>query len=154
MKISDLLFEDTIITELKAVSKKEALEELADRVIRHIPNLSKDKLLNILIERENLGSTGIGEGVAIPHGKYKEMKEPILGFGKSTKGIDFDAIDGKPVHLIFILLAPDNATNVHLKTLAKIAKISKNSSLRKRLMEANSPEEIYRDIVENEEDID
>ena len=104
------------------------------------------------MERERLGSTGIGEGVAIPHGKFHGITEPIISFGRSLKGLDFESMDGQPVFLFFLLVAPENSASIHLKALARIAKILKNSSLRKSLMEVTTREEIYEAIIQDDEE--
>ena len=101
--------------------------------------------------RESLGSTGIGDGVAIPHGKVSDLHELVVAFGRSKKGIAFDAIDGKPVHLFFLLLAPENSTGQHLKALAKISKMLKTPNFRKKLIEAKTKSDLYKAIVEQDE---
>ncbi|MDH4267535.1 MAG: PTS sugar transporter subunit IIA, partial [Deltaproteobacteria bacterium] len=103
----------------------------------------ENRLMEILLERESLGSTGIGEGVAIPHGKSKEVKRLLASFGRSLAGMDFQAMDGKPTHLFFLLVAPENSAGIHLKALARISRLMKDNVFRKRLMEVNSGEEIY-----------
>jgi PTS system nitrogen regulatory IIA component len=152
MKLTDLLEKYNIIHELKAVDKKRAIEELVQTLIDSKPSLDKDSLVRVLLERETLGSTGIGEGVAIPHGKFPGISEPIISFGRSIKGLDFDSMDGQPVHLFFLLIAPDTSASVHLKALARIAKLLKNGAFRKMLMEASTRDEIYEIIVKNDED--
>ncbi len=151
MKLSELLDEDNIITELSAREKKGVLEELVAAVIRHEPSIDKSTLVKVLLERERLGSTGIGDGVAIPHGKYHGISRPLISFGRSREGLDFDSMDGQPAHLFFLLVAPEGSANIHLKVLATIARILKNSAFRKTLMEAPSREEIYRKIVQYDE---
>jgi PTS system nitrogen regulatory IIA component len=153
MKLSEILNENNIVPELRARDKKGVLEELASIVSAHEPSLDKDSLVRVLLERERLGSTGIGDGVAIPHGKFQGIHQPIISFGRSRKGLDFESMDGQPAYLFFLLVAPENAANVHLKTLARIAKILKNSSFRKILMDAPTREEIYRTIIQDDEDI-
>ncbi len=151
MKLSELLDEDNIITELSAREKKGVLEELASAVIIHEPSIDKGTLVKVLLERERLGSTGIGDGVAIPHGKYHGISRPLISFGRSREGLDFDSMDDQPVHLFFLLIAPEDSANIHLKVLATIARILKNSAFRKTLMEASSRKEIYRKIVQYDE---
>ncbi|MDD5207102.1 MAG: PTS sugar transporter subunit IIA [Desulfobacterales bacterium] len=144
--------EDHILVDLKAKDKKEVLEELAQVITGHDPSLEKSSLVKVLLERERLGSTGIGDGVAIPHGKFQGIDQPIISFGRSRKGLDFESMDGAPAYLFFLLVAPENSASIHLKALARIAKILKNSSFRKTLMEASSREEIYRTIIQNDEE--
>ncbi|MFH1491360.1 MAG: PTS sugar transporter subunit IIA [Pseudomonadota bacterium] len=152
MKLSELLTENNIIPDLKARDKKGALEELAEVIVSHEPALDKSALVRVLLERERLGSTGIGDGVAIPHGKFHGIKQPVISFGRSRRGLDFDSMDGEPAYLFFLLVAPENSASMHLKALAKIARILKNSSFRKELMEVPTRNEIYRTIIQNDED--
>jgi PTS system nitrogen regulatory IIA component len=151
MKLADLLAEDNIIPDLKAQDKVRVLEELSEAIIIHLPSIDKDSLVRVLLDRERLGSTGIGDGVAIPHGKFHGINHPIISFGRSKKGLDFESMDGQPVHLFFLLIAPENSANVHLKALARIAKILKNSSFRKLLMTAPTRKDLYEAIIQNDE---
>ena len=152
MRLSELLEESNIIPDLKAKDKKGALEELAQAMVKQKPYLDKMALVNVLLERERLGSTGIGDGVAIPHGKFHEIDQPIISFGRSREGLDFEAMDGEPVYLFFLLLAPENSASIHLKALAKIARILRNSSFRKVLIEARTQKEIYETIIQSDEE--
>jgi nitrogen PTS system EIIA component len=152
MRLSEILDVENIIPDLKARDKKGALEELAGTVVSTRQSLEKNSLVKVLLERERLGSTGIGDGVAIPHGKFHGIDEPIISFGRSIKGLDFESMDGQPVFLFFLLVAPENSTSVHLKALARIAKILKNSSFRKMLMELPSRKELYQTIIQNDEE--
>jgi nitrogen PTS system EIIA component len=152
MRLSEILDVKNIIPDLKARDKKKALEELAETVVSTRPSLDKNSLVKVLLERERLGSTGIGDGVAIPHGKFHGINEPIISFGRSLKGLDFESMDGQPVYLFFLLVAPENSASVHLKALARIAKILKNSSFRKMLMEIPTKEELYQNIIQNDEE--
>ena len=152
MKLSELIDEDYILPELKAKDKKEVLEELVDALVRREPSIDKKALVKVLLERERLGSTGIGDGVAIPHGKFHGITHPIITLGRSRKGLDFESMDGEPAFLFFLLVAPENSASIHLKALAKIAKILKNSSFRRVLMEAPSKRELYQMIIQNDED--
>jgi PTS system nitrogen regulatory IIA component len=152
MKLSDILDEDNIIPDLKAKDKKGALEELAEAILSHQPSLDKSSLVKVLLERERLGSTGIGDGVAIPHGKFPGVSQPMISFGRSLAGLDFDSMDGQPAFLFFLLVAPENSASVHLKALAKIAKILKNSAFRKILMEAAGKHELYETIIQKDEE--
>ena len=153
MKLSDLLELKNITIAMKARTKNLAIEELAGLIVESNPSIKKDELIKILLERERLGSTGIGDGVAIPHGKVPGIMEPIISFGRSEKGIDFDTMDGQPAYLFFLLVAPENSANIHLKALAKIAKILKNQSFRKQLLEAKTREAIYKIIINDDEEL-
>ncbi len=152
MKLSEILEEDNIILDLKAKDKKGVLKELAEVMTNHEPSLDTGSLIRVLLERERLGSTGIGDGVAIPHGKFRGVTHPIISFGRSLKGLDFESMDGQPAFLFFLLVAPENSASVHLKALAKIAKILKNGSFRKVLMEASTKKELYQTIIQNDEE--
>jgi len=152
MKMSEIIEEDNIIPDLKAKDKNGVLEELAEVVSNREPSISKGDLVRVLIERERLGSTGIGDGVAIPHGKMNGIKQPLISFGRSSRGLDFESMDGQTAYLFFLLVAPENSSSVHLQVLAKIAKILKNGTTRKRLMEARTKKEIYQTIVQSDEE--
>ena len=153
MKIVDLLNPAAVTADLAATEKKAALAELTDAMLKVETNLDRDEVIGVLLERERLGSTGIGEGVAIPHGKLKNIDRLLLSFGRSRGGVDFDSMDGKPAQLFFLLVAPEESVGVHLKTLARISKLLKNPSVRSRLLEAEGDEDIYRIIAEEEEKI-
>lgn len=150
MKIQDVLHKEAIIFDLKALDKKGVLEELVEPVAR-IAGVKHDYLVRVLMERESLGSTGIGEGVGIPHGKLKDIDSLILGFGLSRKGVDFEAMDGQPTHIFFLLVTPENSTGLHLKMLAQISRILKNEYFKQRLLNASDIDEIYTIIKDEEE---
>lgn len=151
MKIADILPKEAIIAELEAKTKREVLEELTDALLRHKPQLDRSRLLEVLLEREKLGSTGIGEGIAIPHGKIENLDHLVVSFGRSTRGIDFESMDGKPAHLFFLLVAPENCAGIHLRALARIARFLKSATVRRRLGLATSQEEIFA-IIQQEDD--
>ena len=109
-----------------------------------------EKAIQVILDRERLGSTGIGDGVAIPHGKMKGLDRIVCAFGRSEKGVSFDAVDRKPVHIIFLLLAPEDSTGLHLKMLSRISRIVRDSSFRKKLMEEANAPQVYKDIVEED----
>ena len=152
MKLSDIMEEDNLIPNLKARDKKRAIEELVEAIVKNKPSLDKDSLVRVLLERESLGSTAIGDGVAIPHGKFHGISMPIISFGRSLNGLDFESIDGQPVFLFFLLVAPEDSASVHLKALARIAKLLKDSTFRRSLMEAHTREELYKIIIQNDEE--
>ena len=153
MKIIDLLKPAAITADLKATGKNEVLAELTDAILKVENGLDRDEVINVLQERERLGSTGIGEGVAIPHGKLRDLKHLVISFGRSRGGVDFDSMDGRPAHLFFLLIAPEESVGVHLKTLARISKLLKNSTVRNRLLAASNGEEVYSIIAEEEEQL-
>ncbi len=151
MKISELLNPLAIVTDLKATGKDAALSELTDALLVVAPSLRRDDVLQVLQERERLGSTGIGDGVAIPHGKLKGMPELMLAFGRSISGVDFESMDGQPAHLFFLLLAPEESVGVHLKALARISKLLKDAEVRQQMLDATDSGQIYKLICEREE---
>jgi PTS system nitrogen regulatory IIA component len=150
MKIDGLLQPEDIIPSLAAETKEEALLELAAKVEQRHPMLDRKEIFRVLQERERLGSTGVGDGVAIPHGKLKMAGGLLLVFGRSTKGVDFDALDGRKVHLFFLLIAPEEAFGLHLKMLGRISRILKDPAVRKDLLDAPDIGAIYGIIQEQD----
>ena len=150
MKITDILKKDYIITDLISRDKKGVLAELSNFLESKgaIPN--KENLLLALIEREKLGSTGVGENVAIPHAKINEIDQIITMFGRSIKGIEFDSLDKKPTHFIHLVIAPANSTGQHLKALARISRLFKNPSLREAVLHATEMNQIYSILVDED----
>jgi PTS system nitrogen regulatory IIA component len=151
MKILDFIDPKIIITELKSIDKKGVLEELT-LPVADITQIEHKELVRVLIEREHLGSTGIGNGIGIPHGKLKNLTSLILGVGLSRKGVNFDAMDKKPTHIFFLLLTPDNSTDLHLKLLARISKILKEESFKDKILVSSSKNEIIRLIQDIDEE--
>ena len=152
MKLSEILKPQFIIADLRAHDKKGVLEELTQIITEQETSLNKGSLLQVLLEREKLGSTGIGDGIALPHGKLKGLNKLLISFGRSTDGLNFDSIDEKPAYLLFLLLAPENSAGMHLKALAKISRMLKDGNFRWRLMGAKSREEIYEIIIDKNEE--
>jgi len=151
MKILDVLPKEAIVVDLKAIDKKGVLEELVVPIAK-IAGIDREELVKVLMERERLGSTGIGQGIGIPHGKIRGLESLILGFGRSQKGVDFDSMDGMPAHIFFLLITPENSTGLHLKLLARISRILKNDPFKEKLLHATSRDEIYSIIKEEEEE--
>lgn len=151
LKLFDLLFPETIIANLSASTKDEVIQELAGIVGKYCEEIAPIELTKILLEREALGSTGIGEGVAIPHGKYPGIKYLAGALGRSKDGVDFQSMDGQPAHLFFLLVAPENSAGLHLKALARIARLLKTERFRKKIMEAGSQEEMVEVLREEDE---
>jgi len=151
MKIGDFLDSRAIIVDLKATNKREVLEELSDALVAVDRGLDRDKMVQALLEREKLGSTGIGDGVAIPHGKLEGLEQLISCFGRSEKGVEFQSMDKKLAHLFFLLFSPENSAGVHLKALARISRLLKRPSFRKELLQTKSREQIY-EILTREDD--
>ena len=153
MKLSEIVKPEFIISDLKAHDKKGVLEELSEIITEREPSLDKGVLLQVLLERERLGSTGIGDGIALPHGKLRELRRLLISFGRSMNGLDFDSIDEQPAYLFFLLLAPENSAGIHLKALAKISRLLKDGSFRRQLMSAKSGQEIYEMILDRDEEL-
>ena len=151
MKIMDIFRKEYIIEELKARTKRDVLAELSGVIIRDNGKIDHELMINALLEREKLGSTGIGDGIAIPHGKLAGLEELIVSFGRSREGVEFDSMDGKPATLFFLLLAPESTTGLHLKALAKISKMLKDNAFRKKLIEAKSKDELYLIIADKDD---
>jgi PTS system nitrogen regulatory IIA component len=151
MKILDVLPREAIIDDLKATDKKGALEELVAPVAK-LAGIEHQELVRVLLERERLGSTGIGDGIGIPHGKIRNLESLILGCGISRAGIDFKSIDHKPTHIFFLLLTPENSTGLHLKILARISRILKNDPFKEKLMAARTTDDLYQAIAEEDEE--
>lgn len=142
MKLREIVPEEAIILEFEASSKIEAMRELVSALKNAKVELDVDEVVQTLVERERLGSTGVGDGVAIPHGKVSGIKDVVAAFGRSKRGIDFDALDNKPVKLFFLLLAPVESTGSHLKALAKSSKMLQDQKLREELLSAASREKV------------
>lgn len=150
MKISEILTKKNIIKDLKSFDKESVLEELSNflKDRGEIPN--KENLLLSLLEREKLGSTGIGENVAIPHAKIRDIDKIITVFARSQIGVEFESLDQKPVNFIYLILAPENSTGQHLKALARISRLFKNPSLRESVLRANEIDQIYSILVDED----
>jgi PTS system nitrogen regulatory IIA component len=153
MTIEEVLAESCVIAHVQGVTKKDVLVELVSTLTKANLIKNEKEVVNVILEREKLGSTGIGEGVAIPHGKLKGLKNIICVVGRSLQGVAFDAVDQKPVHIFFLLLAPENSASLHLKMLSRISKLLRDPSFRKRLMELGDSHDIYRSIVEEDRKI-
>jgi PTS system nitrogen regulatory IIA component len=150
VRIAEFLSPQAVIADMQSRSKPDVLRELSAALVRAHPQLQEDKLVEVLREREKLGSTGIGEGVAIPHGKLPGMTQLLATFGVSRQGLDFEAIDGKPTHLFFALVAPENSAGVHLKALARISRLFKNPRFRTSILEAATAADIHSLIVQED----
>jgi PTS system nitrogen regulatory IIA component len=148
--IRDLLQHDLIIEELEATDKMGVIREFAGLLKSTGRIRDEEELVRVLLERESLGSTGIGDGVAIPHGKLFIIPEMIVAFGRSSKGVDFESRDSKPVHLFFLLVTPEGKPGEHLKALARISRILKNPALRDNLRQTSRREELQRLIYEED----
>ncbi len=150
MKIEEVLDRQCVLSDLAGSSKKEIVHELVSALGR--ANLVEDveKAMAVVMERERLGSTGIGDGVAIPHGKLKGIDTMLCAFGRSRGGVDFDAVDHGPVHIFFLLIAPEDSASLHLKMLSRISIILRDPSFRRSLVEIDTAEGLYEKIVEED----
>lgn len=151
MKIIDILAEEDIVSRLAGRAKDDVIEELAGVVAQHHAEIDRGRLVQALEDRERLNSTALGEGVAIPHGKLPGLKRVVAAFGRSATGVDFNSLDGKPTHLFFLLVAPEDSAGAHLKALARISRLLKDESFRRRLLEAPDVEALYRTIREEDD---
>jgi PTS system nitrogen regulatory IIA component len=151
MKIMDYLNEEWVIPDLKGTDKTSVLKELSSVLVAPCQMTSVEDLFQVLLDREKLGSTGIGEGIAIPHGRLKKLKKFFISFGRSVKGVDFDSIDRKPSQLFFLVMAPENSAVDNLKLLSRIVTLLKELSFKKRLMGARSQKELFQIISEEDE---
>jgi PTS system nitrogen regulatory IIA component len=149
MKIVEFLQPGAVVDDLSGTSAAAVLGELA-RPLATNHRVDPKRLLETLLEREKLGSTGIGDGVAIPHGKVPGLPALMASFGRSKDGVDFKAIDGKPTYLFFTLFAPENSAGAHLKALARISRIFKSAAFRDSILKAPDAAEIYR-LIETED---
>jgi PTS system nitrogen regulatory IIA component len=150
MRIGDFLHPLDINPDLSARTKHEVLQELIRTLHERHPGIDREKLHHLLMEREQLGSTGVGGGIAIPHAKISQLGQSIVVFGRSTTGIAFNALDGKPVYLFFLLVADADSLDSYLKILARISRLLKDRELRNRLMKAADSEAMYKIIVEQD----
>ncbi|MDF1534941.1 MAG: PTS sugar transporter subunit IIA [bacterium] len=151
MKIVDFLTFSDVISDLRATTREGVLREMVDHLKEAGKITDSNRLVEILLDREMLGNTGIGYGVAIPHGRLEGLKDILLVFGKSVDGIEFDAHDGQPVNLFFLLVAPEDSAGLHLKALARISRIVKNPECRKALLESGDSESLFQVIQAEDE---
>lgn len=142
MELTDLITPDHVIARMRATSKKQALQELARRSAE-VSGLEQREIFDILLERERLGTTGIGRGIAIPHGKHDRLNGLVGVFARIDKAIDFDAVDGEPVDLLFLLLAPPSAGADHLKALAKVSRTLRDQTICTQLRGCEDADGIY-----------
>lgn len=150
MKIVDFLNVHAITTNLEATDKEGVIRELVDLLAKAESIRDKEKLVKSLLEREALGSTGIGQGVGIPHCKSESVRELVAAFGISRKGVDFESLDGEQVYIFFLLVAPQDTTGPHLKALARISRLLKDRYFRDALRAARDEKELFRIIKEED----
>ncbi len=151
MKITEFLDKRGIKMDMQTSEKEDILKELVDLLAEVKDIGDKKNILKALIDRENLGSTGIGQGIAIPHGKTDKVKEIVAVLGISKKGVNFDALDGEQVYLFFLLVAPKENPGPHLKALAQISRLLRDSFFCELIKRCQTPEEVY-DLIRKEEE--
>ncbi len=150
MKIVDLIRRDMVVPALATTDKRAILEELAGFMAAHHPKIDRATLARVLIEREQLASTAIGEGVAIPHGKLGAVGEIVACLGRAQAGVEFDSMDGQPTYLFFVLVAPESSTGAHLKALARISRVFKDADFRRRLLAAGDADSMYQVVADED----
>ncbi len=150
MKITDFLTPDMVIADLRGRTKPEVLAELAGCLASHHPEIPAKDLIAVLSERERLGSTAIGDGIAIPHGKLPNVSKILGVFGRHIQGVDFESLDGNPSHLFFLLVAPEESTSLHLKALARVSRLFRDAAFRDKLLSAPDAASIFRLIQEED----
>lgn len=150
MKIMDFLNKNAIAVNIKAADKEGVIHELVDLLASATDIKNKEELVKAVLAREALGSTGIGQGVGIPHAKSQAVKELVAAFGLSKSGINFDSLDGEPVHIFFLMIAPEESAGPHLKALARISRMLKDKYFRELLRKAKDENEVLRIIQEED----
>ena len=149
MRLQDILKKTSVMTNLQSTKKNDVLRELVDLLGDEIAD--KDKIMKILIDRENLGSTGIGQGIAVPHGKTDDIHKLVAALGISKKGVNFNSLDGEPVYIFFLLIAPKDSAGPHLKALARISRIFRDSHFCGILKKIDNNERVYDLIIKEDE---
>ncbi|KXG73698.1 PTS sugar transporter subunit IIA [Thermotalea metallivorans] len=142
MEISDLLKRELMILDLQAQNKREVIEELITPLVDQGIVTDKENFIKTVMEREKQVSTGIGMGIAIPHGKSKDVQEPSIVFGKSKKGIDYESLDGQPSYIFFLIAVPEGSSSEHLRVLSQLSRKLMHEHVRKQLMEARQEEDV------------
>lgn len=142
------LHPSNVLMNLRASSRDELLFEMAEKVAGNNPAISANSLYQALLDRESLGSTGIGHGIAIPHCKSPALKVPVILFGRSESPIEFNSPDDRPVRLFFLIVSPEDADSLHLQLLSTISRILKAADVRNRFLDASSADEIVSILIE------
>ncbi|EGB13755.1 putative PTS IIA-like nitrogen-regulatory protein PtsN [Pseudodesulfovibrio mercurii] len=143
MKLSDYLAKELILPELKSETKSDVLQELVAPLGEQYPEMDTDHAVRVLLDREGLGSTGIGDGIAIPHGKLEDLGKVIVVVGRSLKGVEFEALDHRPCTIFFLVLAPEQVAGMHLRVLAQISRLLKDEEFRKAFLSAEDVEGLW-----------
>lgn len=153
MQIMDFLSKKAIITDIKSTKKEDVIKELVDVLVNagEVEKRHRNKLIDALMTRESLGSTAIGQGIAIPHAKSDSVEKLVAAFGLSKKGLDFDSLDGEPAYIFFLLLAPQDSAGPHLKALARISRLLKDKYFRDSLRACTDDKAVVRIIIQEDE---
>ena len=153
MKIMDFLSPGAVNADLQATNKKDIIKELAGLLVKsgEIKDKDKDKMVKVLLEREALGSTGIGQGIGIPHGKFAGVRRLIGACGISRKGVDFESLDGEPVYIFFLLVAPEDSAGPHLKALARVSRLLKDKYFRDTLKAAKDEKALIKILKQEDQ---
>jgi PTS system nitrogen regulatory IIA component len=143
MQLADYLDDDLILANLQSTDKRDVLNELLTPLGDKDPQLPLKKAWHVLMDRENLGSTGIGDGVAIPHGKMDDLDDIVLIVGRSLEGVAFQALDNQPCHIFFLVLAPEHVAGLHLRILAHVSRLLKDSEFRQAFLQAEGKQGLW-----------
>ena len=150
MTLLDILSADSTLVDLKGETKQDIIAELVDTLAVGDAISDRAKVLQAVLEREKIMSTGIGDGIAIPHGKSDAVETLVAALGTQRRGVDFEALDGEPAYVFFLLVSPANVSGPHIKALARISRLLKNDDFKKKLIAAETSAEII-EIIETEE---
>ena len=150
MKLTDILVREACLPEMKAQTKREALQELSEALASAADSVDAGALYELLMEREQLGPTAMGDGVAIPHARMESLDRLLASFGRCRAGLDFDSVDGRPTHLFFVLVAPGTEGSAHLLTLARISRLVAVEEFRARLLDIETTDDLFRALEEEE----
>jgi len=150
MRLADIVHPNMIWAELASRDKTQVILELAEKISSNLTPIKAEEISSMLLSREGLGSTGIQDGIAIPHAKIQGLENIVVACGRSKQGIDFDAPDQKPTHLFFVLLAPEHSAAIHLKILARLSRLLKDKAFRDKLIAVKTAKDIYKTIIEED----
>lgn len=151
MRLTDLLHPELVVPDLSGCTKDEVLYELCAKVAEVHPEIPAEELLTVLWDREHGGTTAIGDGIAIPHGRLRGVQQIVAAFGRHPQGVDFQSIDGRPTYLIFLLVLPEDSVGLHLKALARVSRLLKDAAVRQRLLQATNAQELF-EIIRTEDE--
>ncbi|MEF2231917.1 MAG: PTS sugar transporter subunit IIA [Pseudodesulfovibrio sp.] len=143
MQLGDFLEKDLVLPDLASATKSEVLAELIAPLGTKYPEMDTDQAVRVLLDREKLGTTGIGDGIAIPHGKLEDLEQVIVIVGRSLSGVEFEALDHAPCSIFFLVLAPEQVAGMHLRILAQISRLLKDESFRKQFLAADDLDSLW-----------